>query len=319
MTVRDALRRLQQLAERRLPALTRFRRPEPMPIELQRRRIYIVPTGFGIGFTILLMVMLVGSLNYTNNAALLLTCMLGAAGAASMLIAFRTLDGLALASVRAGQALAGEPLALTFEFDSSRPRSAIRLDLADASLAFAIDVSGKAAATLPLATHQRGWQPLPRLRVWTSWPLGLFRAWSWLHPDQSVLVWPRPENDGPPPRLPADEGLRPRLHHGEDLAALREYRSGDPRKHIAWKASARLGQLLSKDFEQPESRPEWRLDWRELEGMDSEARIARLARWLGEAHAQGRRHSLWLPGQLIEVGSGPGHYARCMSALASLP
>jgi uncharacterized protein (DUF58 family) len=316
--MRDALRRLQQLAERRLPALTRFRHAEPLPIELDRRRIYIVPTGFGIGFTVLLLVMLVGSLNYSNNAALLLTCLLGAAGAASMLIAFRTLDGLVLAGVRAGQAIAGEPLALTLEFESARPRSAIRVDLAEACQAFAVE-TGKADLTLPLATHQRGWQRLPRLRIWTTWPLGLFRAWSWMHPEQSVLVWPRPENGGPPPHLPADEGLRPRLHRGEDLAALRDYRSGDPRKHIAWKASARLGQLLSKDFEQPESRPEWRLDWRELEGMDAEARIARLARWLGEALAEGRRHSLWLPGQPIEVGSGPGHYARCMSALASLP
>jgi uncharacterized protein (DUF58 family) len=313
------LRRLQQLAERRLPALTRFRQAEPMPIELHRRRIYIVPTGFGIGFTLLLLVMLVGSLNYANNAALLLTCLSGAAGAISMLIAFRALDGLVLGGVRAGQAIAGEPLALTLEFESTRARNAIRVDLGHACQAFAIDASGKAAVTLPLATSRRGWQPLPRLRVWTSWPLGLFRAWSWLHPEQSVLVWPRPEHDGPPPRRPADEGLAPRLHHGEDLAALRDYRSGDPRRHIAWKASARLGQLLSKDFEHPESRPEWRLDWRELDGMEHEARIARLARWLGEAHAHGRRHSLWLPGQVIEVGSGAAHYARCMSALAALP
>ena len=317
--MRDALRRLQQLAERRLPALTRWRRTEALPIELHRRRIYLVPTGFGVGFTVLLMVMLVGSLNYANNAALLLTCMLGAAGSASMLMAFRTLDGLALARVRAGQAIAGEPLALTLEFESARPRSAIRVDLGDSTQAFAIEASGKADVTVTLATSRRGWQPLPRLRVWTRWPLGLFRAWSWLHPEQSVLVWPRPESGGPPPRLPADVGQRPRLHRGEDVAALREYRSGDPQRHIAWKASARHDQLLSKDFEQPETRPEWRLDWRDLEGMDHETRIARLARWLGEAHAQGRRHSLWLPGQPIEIGSGPGHYARCMSALAALP
>lgn len=317
--MRDALRRLQQLAERRLPALTRWRRTEALPIKLHRRRIYLVPSGFGVGFTVLLMVMLVGSLNYANNAALLLTCMLGAAGSASMLVAFRTLDGLALASVRAGQAIAGEPLALTLEFESRRPRSAVRIDLGDSTQAFAIDASGKTDVTVQLATSRRGWQPLPRLRVWTSWPLGLFRAWSWMHPEQSVLVWPRPESGGPPPQRPADVGQRPRLHHGEDVAALRDYRSGDPQRHIAWKASARHDQLLSKDFEQPETRPEWRLDWRELEGMDHEARIARLARWLGEAHAQGRRHSLWLPGQPIEIGSGSAHYARCMSALAALP
>ena len=92
--MRSMLQRLQRWAEGRLPALTRYRRPESLPIELHRRRIYIVPTGFGLGFSILLAVMLVGALNYANNAALLLTCLLGAASAASMLVAFRSLDGL---------------------------------------------------------------------------------------------------------------------------------------------------------------------------------------------------------------------------------
>jgi hypothetical protein len=81
--MRNPLQRLQRWAERRLPALTRYRRPESLPIELHRRRIYIVPSGFGIGFSVLLLVMLVGALNYANNAALLLTCLLGAASAAS--------------------------------------------------------------------------------------------------------------------------------------------------------------------------------------------------------------------------------------------
>ena len=86
--MRGLPQRLQAWAERRLPALTRYRQPEPLPIELHRRRIYIVPTGFGIGFAMLLLVMLVGALNYANNAALLLTCLLGAASATSMLVAF---------------------------------------------------------------------------------------------------------------------------------------------------------------------------------------------------------------------------------------
>ena len=94
--MRGLLRSLQRRAEKRLPALTRYRRPESLPITLHRRRIYIVPSGFGLGFSLLLLVMLVGALNYNNNAALLLTCLLGAASAASMLVAFRNLDGLRL-------------------------------------------------------------------------------------------------------------------------------------------------------------------------------------------------------------------------------
>lgn len=318
--MRGFLSRIQQWGERRLPALTRYRRPEALPIELHRRRIYIVPTGFGVGFSILLLVMLLGALNYANNAALLLTCLLGATTSASMLVAFRSLNGLRLSHIHAGNAIAGEMLTLTLEFDSSRPRNAIRVDLGACREAFAIDASGKACVQLPLSTARRGWQALPRLRLWSTWPLGLFRAWSWLYPQQQVLVWPQPEFGGPPPRLPVDDGQqRPRLHQGEDLAALRHYRPGDPRRHIAWKASARHDGLLTKDFEQPETRSEWQLDWRHLSGLNHEARIARLARWLGEAQAQGRTYSLWLPDHQVEAGNGPRHYARCMSALAMLP
>ncbi len=317
--MRGLPQRLQAWAERRLPALTRYRQPEPLPIELHRRRIYIVPTGFGIGFAVLLLVMLVGALNYANNAALLLTCLLGAASATSMLVAFRNLDGLRLRQILAGHACAGELLQLTVVFESVRPRSAIRLNLEGQCTAFAVAANQVTSVKLALPTRQRGWQPLPRLRLWSSWPLGMFRAWSWLHPEPSVLVWPRPESSGPPPRAPADDARHMRLHRGDELAALRDYRAGDPQRHIAWKTSAHRDNLLVKDFEQPQSQPQWQLDWRQLPGLDSEARIARLARWLGEAQARRCSYSLWLPGKQIASGSGPLHYAHCMSALAELP
>ncbi|HEV2680701.1 MAG TPA: DUF58 domain-containing protein, partial [Rhodanobacter sp.] len=83
--------------------------------------------------------------------------------------------------------------------------------------------------------------------------------------------------------------------------------------------SARHDNLLVKDFEQPQSRPQWQLDWRQLGGLDHETRIARLARWLDEAQARRCSYSLWLPNNEIASGSGPLHYARCMNALACMP
>lgn len=315
--MRAQWQRLQHWAERRLPSLTRHRRKEELPIELHRRRIYIIPTGFGVTFTLLLLVMMLGSLNYSNNAALLLTCVLGAATSISMLVAFRSLNGLRIRGVRGGHAVAGEPIDVTFDFEARRLRQALRLDIAEVSQAF--DVDGRCDVTVNLPTEQRGWLQIPRLRLWTTWPMGLFRAWSWVNPHYAVLVWPRPELSGPGPTLPLQSGSRQRLHLGEDLASLRDYRSGDSMRHVAWKASARHENLLVKDYEQPEARQEWRLDWRHLRGLDNEARIARLARWLDEALAQGRQWSLWLPSEAIGLGGGPSHYARCMSALALLP
>lgn len=311
------LRRLVQLAERRLPALTRLRASEPLPIELTRRRVYILPTAFGAGFAVLLLVMLTGALNYANNAALLLTCLLGAGSAASMLVTFRTLDGLCLRGIRAGHAIAGEPVELVLEFTARRARDAVRLDCAGATSACTVD--GTTEWHLALPTARRGWLALPRLRIWSTWPLGLFRAWSWLHPDRAVLVWPRAEAAGPPPQQSDASRAQRVAKPGEELAALRDYRAGDALRHIAWKASAHHRDLLVKEFDRPQPRETWRLDWDALRMLDRESRIARLARWIGEAEAQGYRYSLHLPGHAIEAGSGAAHYARCMSALAVLP
>lgn len=317
--MRAFMQRVQARAERRLPALTRYRQPESLPIELHRKRIYIVPSAFGIGFSVLLLIMMIGALNYANNAALLLTCLLGAATAASMLMTFRNMHGLRLQHIQAGHAVAGEMLELTLTFESIRVHQAIRLDLGDAASAVAFDVDGSTRIKLNMPTSRRGWQALPRMRVWSSWPLGLFRAWSWLRPDPAMLVWPRPERDGPSPVGASDDAHRMRLHRGEELAALRDYRVGDPQRHIAWKASARHPNLQVKDFEQPQAQPQWQLDWRQVHGLDHEARIARLARWVDEAHAQRRTYSLWLPDNEIAGNSGPLHHAHCMNALAQLP
>ena len=305
--------------ERRLPALTRYRRPESLPVVLHRRRIYIVPSGFGVGFSLLLLTMLAGALNYANNAALLLTCLLGAASAASMLVAFRNLNGLQLSSLQASHAIAGQPVELTLRFASAPARDALRLDAGDARQVFAVPAQGSVAVTVNMATTRRGWQPVPRLKIWTTWPLGMFRAWSWVHPDQRMLVWPRAEHSGPPPQASALVAQRTRPGLGDEWASLRDYRIGDPQRHIAWKASAHHESLLVRDFAQPRGQIEWRLDWRELQGLDHEARIARLARWLGEAQARRQPYSLWLPGNELPLDNGPLHYARCMNALAELP
>jgi uncharacterized protein (DUF58 family) len=319
-TLAGRWRQVQALAERRLPSLTRMRQREPLPIVLHRRRIYIVPTGFGLGFAILLAVMLVGSLNYANNAALALTCLLGASSAGSMLSAFRVLNGLSLGSLRAGNAVAGTPLPVSFEMSGgARLRPGVHLDASGHPIQLVVPRQGIATVAFDLPTEYRGWQPLPRMRIHSTWPLGMFRAWSWLNPDQSVLVYPRPEAFGPPPHEPRSDADRGRPRHGDELAALRDYRPGDPLRQIAWKLSARHHDLLVKDLEQPSPKRDWRLDWKSMHGIDDETRISRLARWIDEAHGEGRRWSLQLPDRYFDIAQGDEHYHRCMTALALQP
>ena len=315
-----ARNRLLAWAERRLPALTRLRASETLPVQLDRRRIYVVPTRFGLGFSILLLVMLLGALNYGNNPALLLTCLLGATGGASVFAGFRAMSGLRLQQVRIAGVHAGDHAHLSLSFAAdTRARASLRVRMGEVDTAFALPAHAAGSIELPYAPTRRGWHSCERLRLWTEYPLGLFHIWSWIHPDTRLLVLPALEID--PPALPGgsgEQGERNITGDAEELAGLRDYRSNDARRLIAWKASLRHDRLLVREVEFRAGEA-LALDYAALTGLDHEARIRRLAAWVAAADVAHRPFALRLPEEAIGPGSGPEHRRACMRALALLP
>jgi uncharacterized protein (DUF58 family) len=319
-TIADLRLRLLAYAERRLPALTRLRRAEALPIRLDRRRIYVLPTGFGLAFSALLFVMLLGALNYANNPALLLTCLFGAAGGTSLFVGFRVLNGLALTRVGAEECHAGSPLALHVGFaPGSRARPGLRVRCGEFTDAFSLPRDRETDIVLAVPTSARGWLRPGRIRLWTDYPLGLFQIWSWVHPEGSFLVYPAIETPAPP--LPSGEGFendRSRAGSGEDHAGLRDYRTSDPPRLIAWKASARQDALLVRDAEQRSS-DALVLDYLALKGLDHEARIRRLTAWVLAAESARRSYLLRLPDGIFGPGCGASQRQASLRALALLP
>jgi len=307
-------------SERRLPALTRFKERETLPIRLDRRRIYVLPTGFGVLFGLLLFVMLIGALNYGNNAAVLLTCALAAAAGSSLFVAFRGLNRLELASLHADDAQAGSPRRIQLRFDPGlRTRNALRVRHAHGEIAFDLLDGRPADIEVDLAPTLRGWQATGRLRVWTDYPLGLFRAWSWINPEREFLVYPEPEQNAPP--LPGGSGRLGEMTKtgaSEEHAGLREYRPSDPPRLIAWKPSVRHDNLLVRDIEH-RSGETLELVYDALRGLDDEGRIRRLAAWIEDAERARRSYALVLHDTTIGPASGAAHRSACLRALAILP
>ena len=77
-----------------------------------------------------------------------------------------------------------------------------------------------------------------------------------------MIVYPKPDPAaGPPPAdAGADSGEGVPIPGDDDFHHLRAYRPGDPPRQIAWKALAREGDLLTKDFQATASGELW-LDW----------------------------------------------------------
>lgn len=306
---------------RRIESWARPRRPEALPVRLDRRRIYILPTAFGWFVVLLLTTMAIGALNYNNNPALLLCLLLIGTTLSSLLWTQLQLGGLDIQAVHGEPVAAGRAMTLRLHAVAApgRARQGLLVEGGDASATLTLhDARGE--AVLLLATQRRGWLDLPRLRISTSRPFGLARAWSWVWPQTPVLVYPAPEAAGPPLPMGGGDTAQARLHAaGDDLHHLREWRQGDSRRAIAWKPSARRDALIVRELERPQG-ADITLDWPQTAGLAHEDRIRRLARWIDEAERDGVRYRLALPGHpAIGPDQGQSHRHACLRALALLP
>ena len=306
-----------------LQRFARPRQPEPLPVRLDRRRVYVLPTRSGLFFALLLAVMGLGALNYNNNPALLLALLLAGAAHSSLLYAHLQLSGLAVEAVAAEPVHAGQPLPLRIALAAGdgRVRRGLQLAVDGAPVVHAEVLPGRGgSALLRLPTRRRGLLALPRITLATVQPLALSRAWAYVWPAQSVLVYPTPEANPPP--LPAAAGADGRARpqrSGDEPHHLRDYQPGDAPRTVAWKASARRGQLLVRQYEQAQAR-QLRLGWEMTAGLAHEQRIQRLAAWVEQAEREGRHYALELPGRApIPAGHGPQQRHRCLRALALLP
>jgi uncharacterized protein (DUF58 family) len=328
--VTSAIRRWQPFAP--LAALLRSRTArwmrrrqglDRLPVRLERRRLYILPTGAGLAFAGLLFLMLLAGLNYANSLALLLTFLLGAFALVVMQLCHRNLLGTEVSALSAPPVFARSvgALQLTLANRSSQARWRLEASLPQAA-ALAADLAPGAELRLelPLRAPTRGLVRIERLRLATAHPCGLFRAWTWLHAPIEMLVYPRPRGSLPMPTL-GDRAVGTRRHFEagtDEWSGLRPFRDGDSPRQVDWKAYARESPLLVKEYAQENS--ELRLfDFAALTDPDTEARLSQLARWVVDAEAHGERYGLVLPQLRLSPDRGPEHRHRCLAALALFP
>jgi uncharacterized protein (DUF58 family) len=92
----------------------------------------------------------------------------------------------------------------------------------------------------------------------TKFPFGFFRLRRRLRArDVEILVYPKPEGAGDELHLlPVDAGHRDaqRRGAGHDLHSLREYQPRDDVRHIDWKATARSGRIIVREFSAEDER-----------------------------------------------------------------
>jgi uncharacterized protein (DUF58 family) len=292
---------------------------DSLPISINRRRIYILPTRFGFMLGAILVAMLVAGLNYNNNLALAFAFLMSSMALVSMHHCNRNMLRLTVDATTEVDAFAGREAMLEFELrnGSSVDRRDIEIRCMNAAGMGNVAAGESTAIEVIAPVAQRGVMRISQFELRTRYPFGWFYSWTYVQGSITIYVAPAPVGNRALASGSAQgTGSHSEARGDEDFSGLRAYQPGVPLKHMAWKVLARGGEPVVRSYSSLAAQPEW-LDWSMLEGLDPEARLSQLCLWVVESDAAQRPYGLRIPGKELAPSGGSAHRFACLRALAA--
>ena len=293
--------------------------PPSRQITLSQRNIFIFPNLTGFVFGGLLVLLILGAVNYQSSLVYGLAFLLGSMFLLTILYTFRNLSGLTLELVGTRPGFVGEDI--EFNVRVVRPqgkgREGIQLGWPEGIKQWAeLNELEATGVRLFVKASRRGRLDPGRLLVETYYPLGLLRAWTWVDLGVRALVYPKPIFQDFPQSTSGrrDEGVLVDPLGSDDFSDIKSYVPGDPVKHIIWRSYARSDELVVKRYA---SFVEPRL-WLNLEDVsgDLEEQLSRLTGLALRATRLEREFGLRLGPVEVTPATGEAHLEQILRELA---
>lgn len=299
------------------------RRPKGKEFLLNQKRIFIFPTAAGWAYLLLCVVTFLVGTNYQNNLIHAVVYFLVSLGVLCIHYTFLNLSGLRIKAIKGFNCYEGDLAEFSIQLSSESSRNYYGLRMGwQGEKPYQCELEAGESKVLKLYARsmKRGRFRPGQLLIETRYPFGLLRAWSWLEPDMSVLVYPKPLKGREPDYESLNgEGDHPgREQRGDDFAGLDEYQPGDSSRRIAWKHFAQGRGLLTKKYVGNTDKRLW-LDWECWSELGSEKKLSVICYWAQQLEHQGVEFGLQIPGVTISPASGPNHLEKVLIALANYP
>ncbi|MFT7651740.1 MAG: hypothetical protein ACI9UU_000846 [Candidatus Azotimanducaceae bacterium] len=294
--------------------------PPGARIKLSQANIFIFPTRAGFVFCCLLLLMILGAINYQNSLVYGTVFLLGSMFVVTILHTFRNLSGLVLELAEAQTAFVGEDL--EFHVRVTRPkgkgREGLQVGWPEGYKQWVEIFEDQAAVVrLYVKAERRGWLRPGRMLVETYYPLGLLRAWTWVDIQAKGLVYPKPifsDKRHTEASRHRDEGELLDPLGSDDFVDIRAYAPGDPVKNIIWRSFARSEDLVVKRYASYIEPRMW-FDFEDLNG-NVEERLSMLTGFALSATRLEREFGLRLPTVEISPSVGQIHLEHVLRELA---
>jgi uncharacterized protein (DUF58 family) len=285
-------------------------------VKRRRYRVRITPSGYV--FIVITIILSVGAVNTGNNLLYLLSSLLLGLMILSGLASLANLLFIDTAVVPAPEVFAGLPARFLLQIRRKRGRSFFLTGTTPYGDVRVPAVNGPLTVPLWLTFPERGRTEVDAMIIHSGFPLGFFRRFKTCSIDLEVVVYPRPLPAGRYSSRVGPEGhQRTNAREGEkgdEIRELRGYRPSDPLRWVDWKATARKGEVVVKEFYflQGDSLV---LDISKRAG-DWERRLSAVCHLILEGTRKDFLITLVLPDRVLGPGRGVEHRRQLLEALA---
>ncbi|WP_153913692.1 DUF58 domain-containing protein [Shewanella sp. TC10] len=301
--------------------------PPNNQVTLTHKSIFILPSGFGLAWFVLICVLYLFGTNYQNNLVIGLSLLLASVLHTCIIYSYKNLAGLTLTSqippeTHANQNIAF-PVSLSSKINKNNSHTShqqICLNFAEQRHIRLTEVDDSTNATIAFSPQARGQFNPGRIQVSSNFPLGLFRTWSYVDLDINHIIYAEPLNTQVS-LTSLDDDNTSEFDHGklqpgvDDYKGLKTYVEGESLKQVAWKQWAQGRGMLTKEFAQPEGKPVW-LSLDDTQGTNIEQKLSKLA-WQVNTLSQAQQvFGLALHKHVIEQDSGEAHRKQCQQLIA---
>ena len=279
-----------------------------------------MPTKIGVLFSLLLIILLLGSVNYGKSLGYVLVFLLAGVGNVAMLATWRNLAGLRLRAGGCTPVFSGEQAEFSVLLQNLDPGVRYSVTISQSGCEYeVVDIPADGVAQIHFRKKatRRGLLDGGRFRLATEFPTGLFVAWTWIELNMQCIVYPKPvAGTCLPVGNAVVDGESDLQGDGlEEYTGLRKYQAGDSWRRVSWKATARSGELHTKEFAGGLPELQW-IDWKAIAASSTEERLSIMTRLVMEAESSHRNYGLRLTDSETAPACGSQHYQHCLKALA---
>lgn len=305
----------------------RFRYTGVRTLKQNEVLVFIYQQGFL--YLVLILITFIAGINYANNLILGFCFLISAILCISFYLSFKQLHAVTLAvsvdeigrvneafTVKINlQQVGANPKFLNFKYtdeNSSQNFESGKNSKSYEQIYSVLFDQKQQTVELTFIPQQRGKWTVPAIQIYSTYPLGLVRAWTYIYLTEHYWIAP----EAKPLLVNSQHSSNTGEPDLDEFKELRSFKIGDSLQSISWKQAARGQGLFVKQFEDLVDTHAMQIEYGQMPSADHEEKLSFMMELVDQCEHAQTPYSIILPYAQTENGVGTEHYIHVKTLLA---